>query len=313
MPSTSPGNPTLNGQQVTLHHLMNAPLVIQRRLNELVHRRMVGGRLLTGRVDATGSGSAIFQASQPIFANDNAQRLTELSEYPLTDDSEAAPSIVSTDKWGLAGIISDEAIARNRLDAFNQKMSRLANTVVWGFDSIALSAIATTVLESTDAAAVWGTASADPLLDVMLAKAAIDEEDAGYEADTIVATPTKWAQLVAATKVLEASPREAADSNVLSGNMIRFAGLNILKTNHLPGGKEVMVLDSQALGSVVWEDRGGRGGPAGWMGDPSSVAGCETRVFRPEGIDGYRIEVRKVQVPWVQEPSAARFIDGVSA
>ncbi len=277
MPSTSPGNPTLNGQQVTLHHLMNAPLVIQRRLNELVHRRMVGGRLLTGRVDATGSGSA-FQASQPIFANDNAQRLTELSEYPLTDDSEAAPSIVSTDKWGLAGIISDEAIARNRLDAFNQKMSRLANTVVWGFDSIALSAIATTVLESTDAAAVWGTASADPLLDVMLAKAAIDEEDAGYEADTIVATPTKWAQLVAATKVLEAS-----------------------------------VLDSQALGSVVWEDRGGRGGPAGWMGDPSSVAGCETRVFRPEGIDGYRIEVRKVQVPWVQEPSAARFIDGVSA
>jgi hypothetical protein len=310
MPSTSPGNPSLTGNTVSVHHTLNSPKLVPHLLNKLVNQRLIGGDLLTGRVDTTGTGSAIFQQAQPLFADRDAERIAELAEYPLTTTSEGPSSIVSTDKWGLSMLVSDELVARNRWDVLRMELMRLANSVVYGFDQIALSAIGSAVTETTTAAAAWNTADADPLLDVLMAKAAIDEENMGYNATTVVCTPTKWAQLVAATKVLAASPREAADSNVLSGNMLSFAGLNILRTTNLPSGVEVMVIDTLALGSVVWEDRGGRG-PGGWQGDPSIVAGVESKVSRLDDRDGYRISVRKVQVPQVQEPSAARKITGV--
>jgi hypothetical protein len=73
--STYPTIPTLSGQKVTVDWLMNNPVVIYRTLRTLVQQRLIGDKLLTGRVDLTGSGSAVFGVSEGIFATRSAERV----------------------------------------------------------------------------------------------------------------------------------------------------------------------------------------------------------------------------------------------
>lgn len=298
--------PTVNGTRITVNYLVNNPELVQRVLRSLVLRRLIGGRLLTGRVNVTGSGAAIFETGENIFANDVAEVIDELAEYPLTDDSDVALSVFAVEKYGLATDVPDAMIARNRLDIVARKMVKMANRIVFGFDARCLSAIASAVTQTQPVAAAWNTANADQLLDIMLAGAVVDTLDDGFMVDVIALKPIPWARLVAATKVLTNAPRESTDNAVLTGNMLRFAGLSFMKTNTMPAGVEVMVADSTALGSIMYEDQGG-----GYQGDAGDVMGVQTKVIRLDKQDGVRIQTRKVQEPVVVEPGAAVKLTGV--
>lgn len=289
---------TLNGHALTVHFLLNDPVLVHKTLAALTRQYLTAHEVLKSRVDATGSGSAIFNA-EPAFADENDEVVGQLAEYPLTEFSEGTPSLVLTDKWGLATDIARELIARNRMDVMKSRMLRLAATIATNFDKRAYSAIGSSVVATHPTAGTWGTSSADPLLDVLTAGAKLEELGKGYKADTIVATPTKWAQLVAATKVLDASPREAATSTVLTGGAVKFAGLNIIKTNNFPAGTSVLVADSRFLGSVVTEELGGD-----YQGSAADAASVQTKIIPLDRQDGVRLQVRKVAVPWVNEPEA---------
>src|SRR5690606_39651647 len=71
------------------------------RSRSLVLKRLIGDQLLTGRIDVTGSGSAIFETGENIFANDVAEVVDELAEYPLTDTGDPTYSVFAVDKYGL--------------------------------------------------------------------------------------------------------------------------------------------------------------------------------------------------------------------
>lgn len=301
----TPPAPSVDGQMISVSHLVNSPILVQRTLRALVNLRLQGGLLLTGRVDMTGSGSAIFEVGESIFATDDAELVDDLQEYPLTDDGNADLAVVSAGKYGLATEIPDALIARNRMDVVMRKMTKIANRIVVGFDGRCLSAIGSAVTQTQDAAASWSAAGADPFLDAMLAGAVVDGLDEGFAIDTLVAKPVPFARLVAQAKIMNALPRESGNV-VLTGRMVQIAGYTIRVSNRLPAGVDVLALDSTALGSIAFERQGG-----GYQGDAADPQGVESKVIRLEQNDGVRIQVRKVAEPVVVEPGAAVKLTGV--
>lgn len=296
--TTYPTNPTLSGQQVTVNWLMNNPVVIYRSLRTLVQQRLIGDKLLTGRVDLTGSGSAVFGVSEGIFATRSAERVIGTGEYPLSDDDPGIPALAVTDKWGLATEVPQDLIAHNRMDILRRKLIKLANRIAFGFDALVLSAIATAVTQEQDVAVNWTDSTADPFLDIMLGGAVVDELNQGYDVNVIALTPTEFARAVAAAKIIERMPREGSDTLVITGRMIQIAGITFLKTTNMPSGVKRLLADATQLGSIATERLGG----PGWTGSPDDI---ETKVEPLQGRDGFLIQARKVAVPMVQEPGAA--------
>lgn len=306
MSTFSPTAPTINGTAVTVDYMVNNPELVQRVLRSLVNKRLIGARFLTGRVDVTGSGAAIFETGESIFANEVAEIVDELAEYPLTDDGNPALSVFAVDKYGLATDVPDAMIKRNRIDVLARKLVKIANRIVYGFDSRCLSLIASGVTQTQAVAAAWNTATADQLLDVLLAGAVVDQLDEGFEVTAMALKPVPWARLVAATKILDHAPREGGANPVLTGKMVSFAGLDIYKTNAMPSGVEVLLADTMQLGSIMWEDQGG-----GYQGSAGDTDGVQSKIIRLDKQDGVRIQVRKVQEPVLQEPGAGIKLTGV--
>lgn len=301
MPSFPPAGPTINGQVITANRLINNPVLIYRLLRTLVQQRLVGDKILSGRVDLTGSGSAVYEIAESIFADMQAEIVDALAEYPLTTDTPGTIAVASTAKWGLASEISDELIARERIDLVMRKLVKLANRIVFQFDALCLSAVNSAVTQTSAAIAAWNATNADQLADVLLAGAVIDSLNLGYAADTVLLTPTQFARIVAAAKIIQNTPRESGNL-VLTGNLISLGGLTFLKTTNMPAGVTAMVLDSTMLGSIGYENLGG-----GYQGSPGDV---ESKRIRLEENDGWKIQARKVAVPMVQEPGAAVKLTG---
>jgi hypothetical protein len=207
--TTYPPPASLSGQILSVNWLMNNPVVVYRTLRTLAQQRLVGDKILTGRVDATGSGSVLFGVSEGIFPKRAAEKIKSLGEYPITDDDPGTPALALTDKWGLSTRIGQELIARNRLDIVNRKMRKLVNQVVFGFDALCLSAVGSAVSQTQPAAATWATtATADPFLDILLAAAIPDTLNQGYSVDKILLSPVYFARAAATAKILQNAPRE---------------------------------------------------------------------------------------------------------
>ena len=303
MPTTyPPGAPTVSGQLITVDRLMNSPVIVQRMLRTLVQQRLIGDKLLSGRVDLTGSGTALYEISESIFPDYSAEKVAALMEYALSTDQPGLVGVASTDKWGLAEEIADETVARNRYDVAARKLIKLANRLAFQFDAMVLAAIGSAVTQTQAATATWSGASATPFLDVLLGVAQSDTLNMGYVIDTLVLSPTYYARLLATPAVLGSLPREG-NSPILTGNTVQFAGLTFLKSTNLPSGVNVMVLDSTQLGSIGYEELGG-----GYTGGADEV---QSKVFRKDANDGFRIQARLVRVPMIQEPGAAVKLTGV--
>lgn len=306
----TPPAPTVTGTTITADRFINSPVLVYRTLRALVQKRMVGGLILSGRLDLTGSGAAIFEVAESIYANRAAEAIDDLMGYPLTDDNPSDVATVETEKWGLATEISDRLIARNRMDVVRRKLLKLANRIALGFDDLVLSAVASAVTQTSAASAAWNAAGADPFLDAMLAAAVPEGLDEGYEPNVILARPVYYARLVAASKVMDRLANSGDAQALLTGRFFQIAGLTIVKTNRLPVGVNVMVLDSTQLGTIAYERQGG-----GYQGDPAGQdandPGIESKVYRKEGVDGVRIQARKVGVPMIQEPGSAVVVTGV--
>lgn len=303
MPTYS-GAPSLSGRNLTLDYLLNQPAIVQRLMQDIAAERLIGGHLLTGRVDLTGSGAAVYEVDAPLMIDEDPSVVGELSEYPLVDDADPSPSLVVSAKRGFASLVSDEAVSRNRIDVFNRKTRRMVNRAVFHFDSIVLSAVASAVSQTQAAGAAWNAAGADQFLDLLLAGATIDENNEGYVANTVVAKPSQWARLVGS---LAKTFTSAIDSSVIAtGNIVQVAGLTLLKTTNLPAATEVIVLDNTQLGSIGFENLGG-----GYQGDASDPLGVETKVKHDDDRDGWKVQVRKTGVPMIQAPGAAVKVTGV--
>lgn len=304
-----PPIPTVSGTSITVDWLRNDPRRIYRVLRTLVQQRLIGWRLLTGRVDLTGTGFGIYEVSESIFAALNGSVVKPLSQYPLTQTGVQTLADVAPDKTGLKTLISDEAIAHNRIDKVMRDLVKIANSLVFQNDGLALAAIASAVTKTTPAADTLDGPDAFPWLDVELAAASIDEENQGYSADTVATTPTLFAYAVASAIKSGLLPREANAAITQNINSVRIGAFTWYKTTNMPSAVDGVVEDSTMLGSMAFERLGG-----GYQGDPSDMAsGVESKRYREENIDGVTVQARIVRAPMVQEPNSGRIITGWSS
>jgi hypothetical protein len=305
--------PTISGQSITVQWLVNDPRRIYRLMNTLVQRYLIGHKVLAGRVDLTGTGSAIYEISEAIVADLSSGTVSPLGQYPMTTTTPGVLAAIKPLKDGLDSLIADEDIAHNRIDKVMRDLIKIANTLVLKADGIVMAIIASQVTNSQAVqSGAWNTANGNPFLDAMLTKAGIIGQNKGYDPNTVVCSFVQFAWVVSRAVVLQGMPRETADNLIASGNMARIAGMTYLATNNGPANP--LVLDNNMLGSLAFEELGGNyqgsARPPAASDDNPASSGVETKRWRDENVDGVQFRGRLVRAPMIQEPAAAAFITG---
>jgi hypothetical protein len=279
--------------------------VIARRLRTLLEQRYIADALLSGRFQVSG-GAVSYETGEPIGTGDNPRAVQPGMEYPLTNPQTGTASIAKTVKWGQDALVTDEAVTRRQMDPVNRALTKLANQNVAYVDSIALSAIASAVSATAAAPANASTMTAQQwLTTVMVAKQNIVALNQGYAPDTVVLDDLSWGYAMGAFISAGLTPRESADTPLLTGEFPTILGMRWLATPNIPTASTALVLDSQQLGGMADEDLGGPGYAK------VNGQGVEVKSIRQDENDRWRLRARRVTVPVVVEPAAARKITGL--
>lgn len=301
-----PAAPTISGDTITISRFLDSPAAVSRRLRTLAENRFIGDVLLTGRYQVQG-GSLLYETSEGIFTSKAPEIVNPGAEYPRSPATPGAAQMASVSKWGQDVPVTDEHIGRYGRRAVDVAMVKIINYIVKQVDSICLAAISAAVTQTAAATVAWSTtATADPLLDLMKAKAAVTANDQGYDADTAVMSDLSYAYLLSNPKIIAGLTRENDNSITRQGDVLTIAGLRILATNNLPVASTVFVVDSQMLGGIGYE----RIPSPEYSGDPAN--GVESWSRRdPAANDQWIVRGRRPMVPVVQEPNSAYKITGV--
>ena len=299
--------PTLSGDALTINRFLNSPGVLTRRLRTLAEQRYIADALLTVPVQVEG-GAVVYETGETIYADRAPKRVAPGGEYPLTTVGTGTASIAATSKWGEDTLVTDEAIKRQKMNPVNRAMQKLVNMNVKTIDALALSAIATAVTATAGAAAAWstaGTSAQSVITDVLAAVANMRALNEGYEPDTVVTDDLTWANAMAKFIGAGLTPRESSQTPLLTGQFPVILGLRWLSTPNLPTAGTALVLDSTQLGGMADEQLGGPGYVS------QQQPGIEGKTIRDDDNDQWRLRARRVTVPIVQNPAAARKITGV--
>jgi hypothetical protein len=304
-----PAAPTITGDVITISRFLNSPAAVARRLRTLAENRFIADTLLTGRYEVAG-GSLLYEQTESMFTSRAPEIVNPGAEYPRSAATPGTASMASVSKWGQDVPVTDEHVGRYGRRAVDVALLKIVNYIVKQVDTISLAAINTAITNTAAATGGggWAGASADPLLDLMLAQAAIIGQDQGYDPDTVVMSDVAYARLVSNTKIINGLARESDNSITRTGDVLTIAGLRILPTNNLPGGAatSVFVIDSTMLGGIGFE----RIPSPEYQGDP--VSGVESWSRRdPAANDQWIVRGRRPVVPVVQEPGAGYKITSV--
>src|SRR5690606_38894187 len=105
---------------------LGSPSLVARRLRSILDQRYIADRLLVGRFNAVG-GAIQYESGETIFTGSNPEAVAAGAEYPLVALGGGTPSIAKTVKWGQDALVTDEAIARLRINASERALVKLAN------------------------------------------------------------------------------------------------------------------------------------------------------------------------------------------
>jgi hypothetical protein len=298
-----PTAPTLSGDVVSISRFLNNPTAVSRRLRTIAENRFIADVLLTGRVEGS---SILYETDESIYTTDAPEIVAPGAQYPRTLAPTGTAAVAVPPKWGQEVPITDEEIGRLRMNVVERNLQKVVNYIVATVDSTVLSVISSTVTQSIAALANWNAGTANPILDLLRAKATIRQTNKGYEPDTVACDDFAFAYIVGNMSILATMAREAGTTVSMSGDLPVLAGLRILPTPNLPTAGTALVLDSNALGSLGFE----RIPSPDYQGDPAVTV--ETQVRRnPLGNDEWLVRGRRPVVGFVQEPAAACKMTGL--
>lgn len=299
-----PGAPTLNGDLLTIHRLLQEPTAIRRRLRTIADLRFVSDQILTQRFRSSG-GAVSYEVSEPLFNVRPPEAVSPGSEYPYAETAEGAAALAAVQNWGQRTFLSDAKIKRSVMagDELDRNLRKVMNTVIRHVDSVTTAAVASAVVATQAAGAAW-TGAATVLRDVELAIAAVEDLDQGYKPDTIMMSSTKYALMASDEKLAALRQRETSDNPVYGGYIDKLAGLNVVKApgSRLPNN-DVWIIDSVQLGGMADEMEMD---PGYTMGDLA----VQVQNERIAGRDGWDLWGRRITVPVIQEPGAGIRITG---
>lgn len=306
MPYTYPAPaPTVSGDYLTIHRLLQNPTLIARRLRTIAEQRFVADALLTGRFTAMGGAIQYEQSGESLYTDRAPELIRPGMEYPQTGIPLGPTQIAEVGKWGQDVPITDEAIKRLNRNPVDRAFVKLINQMVKTVDGLALAVIISQVTQTVAAAASWATATAKQIfLDVAKAKSDIIDLNEGYDPDTVVLPTLAWTYAMATFADAGYLPREDGNAPVFTGEFPVIDGMRWLATPNAPISTAAIVVDSTQLGGMADEDLGG----PGYSG---AMQGIETKSIRDEDNDKYKVRARRITVPVVLEPKAAKKITGV--
>lgn len=291
------------GTTEEVHYLLKTPKLIARRLRDLLDKRYIADRILTGRFEAVG-GAILYETGEPIFTDDEPEAVAPGGSYPKTTASGGELAAAKTNKWGQDVPVFDEAIARLGINPVERGFTKLVNQSVKFVDSAALGVIASKITQTYSVTGAGGPGAwntGDAIVEgVLLAKAKVTGLDEGYDPDVIVLKDEQWAKAVARLNADGLLPREAGNP-LITGVWPQALGLTWLSSNHTPSANPLLV-DTTQLGGMAEEKLGGPGYTS------SGGVGVETKSIRDEENDGYLLRARRVTVPVVLEPNAGIII-----
>lgn len=306
MPGTFPaGAPTLTGDLLSISRFLQDPTQIRRRLRTFQNLRFVSDKILTQRFRSSG-GAILYEVSEPITNARPAESVSAGSEYPHANVGTGTAALAAVQKWGQAVLLTDEEIKRSVYagTALDRALMKVVNTIITKVDSITISAVGSAVTANGAATAAWSGAGAAILRDVEKARAAIIDQNQGYQPDTILMSTTKYALMASDQTVAALRRRETTDNPVYSGSIDMIDGLTVVTTAtaNLPSD-DVWVLDAQQLGGMADETDADPGYTAGDMG-------VQIQSERLPRRDSWELWGRRLTVPVIQEPGAAYKITG---
>ena len=305
MPTFPPAAPTLSGDLLTIHRLLQTPTLLQRRLRTITDLRFVSDQILTQRFRSSG-GAVLYEVSEPIVSDRPVESVAPGAEYPMALTPEGAAALAAVLNWGQATAITDAEIKRSvpMGNAVDRKLRKLMNSVISRVDAITMSAVGSAVTATQAAGANWDNASATILRDLERAKAKVVDLNQGYNPDTILMSSTKYAEMASDEKVATLRRREDSANPIYSGKIDIIDDLTVITTStgNLPSD-DVWVLDSTQLGGMADETEVD-------PGYTMAELGIQVQTERIPKRDSFEMWARRITVPVIQEPSAAVKITG---
>jgi hypothetical protein len=308
MPYTyPPAAPTLSGDVETINRFLASPTLVSRALRTLAQQRYISDAILTQKFQVSG-GAVLYETGESIFTTDNPRAVAPGAEYPLTSAPTGAASLAKVSKWGQDTEVTDEAIKRQLMNPVTKALIKLVNRNVQFIDSITLSAVASAITATAGVTASWKTATAAQMLaDVSQAKATILALNQGYMPDTVVLDDATWARAYTAFVSGGFLPREQNQNAAVTGQFAVIDGMRFLPTPNIPTAGTILVLDSTMLGGMADEDLGGPGYAN------AGAPGVDGKSIRDDDNDLFRLRMRRVTVPIVQEPASGFTLTGAAA
>lgn len=300
MPSYPPAAPTLTGDLLSIHRLLQTPTQIQRRLQTIADLRFVADQVLTQRFRSAG-GAVLYEVSEPLTNTRTVESVAPGGEYPRDVTAEGAAALAAVSKWGEAIFLSDEKLKRSVYmgDEVDRNLRKVVATVVKHIDTVALAAFASAVTATQAATDDWVATTATILRDIELARADVEDLDFGYVPDSILLSREKYAYMVTDEKINQLRRRETTDNPVYGGQVETLAGLKVIKTSaaRLPSN-DVWIYDSKQVGGMADEMEVDPGYTAAEMA-------IQVQTERKAGRDGWDLWGRRITVPVITEPGAA--------
>jgi hypothetical protein len=297
-----PVAPSVSGDVLTINRFLSSPTAVSRRLRTIAENRFIADVLLSGRVEGS---SILYETDESIYTADAPEIVAPGTQYPRSLAPTGTASVANPVKWGQEVPITDEEVGRFRGQAVERNLAKIVNYLVLTVDSTALAVISAAVTQTTPATAAWNAATANPILDLLRAKAVVRQQNKGYEPDTAACDDFAFAYIIGNMSVLATMARESGTTVSMTGNLPVLAGLRIMPTPNLPAAGTVLVLDSGNLGSLGYENI-----PSPEYQGPAD--GIQTLTRRnPLGNDEWLVRARRPVVPFVQEPGAASKITGI--
>jgi hypothetical protein len=300
-----PAGPTLSGDLLTIHRLLQNPTYLQRRLRTIAELRFVADRILTNRIRTSG-GAVAYEIGEGITNDRAVEAVAPGSEYPRDSVKDGTAALAKVSKWGQAVQLTDEKLKRSVYMGreLNRALTKTANTVITKVDRLTTTAMASAVTQTVAATAAWNAASPALFRDVELGGAKIVDNNQGYNPNAVLMSTTKYAMLVTDPAIATLRRREASDNPIYGGDIEFLGKYEIISTaaSNLPSD-DIWVFDSNALGGMADETEV----------DPGYATmenGLQYQTERVAKRDAWDIWARRITVPVVEEPAAAVKITG---
>ena len=309
MPYTyPPSGPTISGDIVTTQAFLKDPASVQERVRDLANHAFVSDILFPTPVEATG-GAVSYQLNTPLVTDRDPSAVAPGGEYEMALAQGGVPQLARVTKYGQDVPLTDEAIGRLKINAADRALRQSVNRTITFIDTLALSVASAAITRTYTASNAWNTSAADPLLDVLLAAAAVTNADAdsGYDPDLLIITATLYARLAANKDVVTAMQADNTNSVIVSGQIQQIGGKRVapVPDARMPAGVSAILVDTMAFGAYAYENI-----PSPeYQGAPMGIQTWTRR--DPKATDSWLIRTRRPYVPLVENSDAAIKIAGV--